>query len=90
MTFCVAASTVMAQPSAYRVPRETAQVKAGAGADLVQAICGLCHSLDYITTQPPQRGEAFWQASVTKMVRVYGADLQGREAEIVAYLSAHY
>jgi mono/diheme cytochrome c family protein len=87
---CVAASTVSAQPVTYRLPRETAQLKPAAGADVVQANCGLCHSLDYITTQPPHRGAAFWQASVTKMIRIYGAELNGREAEIVAYLAANY
>ena len=80
-----------AQPMVYRLPRETADLMPGRGADAVQANCGLCHSLDYISMQPPQRGAAFWQASVTKMVRVYGAPIpHAREQEIVDYLAANY
>lgn len=85
------ASGAGAQQTGYRLPRETADLKPGAGADAVQANCGLCHSLDYIAMQPPQRGAAFWQASVTKMVRVYGAPIApAHEQEIVDYLAANY
>ena len=84
-------SSAAAAPINYRLPQETAQLKADAGAELVQANCGTCHSLDYITTQPPRRGEAFWHASVTKMIKVYQAPVDEADAaRIAAYLAANY
>jgi len=60
-------------------------------AELVAAHCAACHSLDYILTQPPSRGTAFWQSEVAKMVGVYGAPVPPEDAaRITAYLAAHY
>ena len=87
----IAPAVTEAAPVNYRLPQENAQLKAGAGVELVQANCGTCHSLDYITMQPPQRGQAFWQASVTKMIKVYQAPIAEQDAAgIAAYLSSHY
>jgi len=84
-------AVTQAAPVNYRLPQENAQLKAGPGMELVQANCGTCHSLDYITMQPPQRGQAFWQASVTKMIKVYQAPIAEHDAGgIAAYLSSHY
>ena len=44
------------------------------GVELVTAQCLLCHSVDYITTQPPL-SRAQWQAALTKMQQKYGAPL---------------
>jgi mono/diheme cytochrome c family protein len=93
LAFCLAASSVVvaAEPVPYRLPRETAELKAGPGSDVASAQCGLCHSVDYITTQPPGRGAAFWQASVTKMIHIYGAPVSEADAAIIAtYLAANY
>ena len=91
LALAVLALAANAAPIQYRLPRETAGLKPGAGVERAEAQCGLCHSLDYITTQPPARGTAFWQASVTKMIRVYGAEVPEAEAsEIAAYLAANY
>ena len=58
-------------------------------AALVEAHCSACHSIDYITTQPPGKGRDFWQAEVTKMVTVYGAPVPAEDAaRIAAYLGA--
>jgi len=63
---------------------------AGPDAELVAAHCAACHSLDYILTQPPGKGAAFWQAEVTKMVGVYGAPVPPAEAaRISAWLASH-
>lgn len=93
LVFLLAASSfgVAAAPVPYRLPRETAELKQAPGADVATAQCGLCHSVDYITTQPPGRGAAFWQASVTKMIRVYGAPVSEADAATIAsYLAANY
>ena len=60
---------------------------------MVQNNCTACHSADYIKTQP--RGEKFkkdfWQAEVTKMIKVYGAPIDDADVgKIVDYLTANY
>ena len=50
-----------------------------------------CHSVDYIITQPrgPQFKKDFWQAEVTKMIKVYGAPIDEADVgKIADYLAA--
>ena len=86
-------STGHAAPVSYKLPDETAAFKPGANLETVQNNCTACHSADYIKTQP--RGEKFkrdfWQAEVTKMIKVYGAPIDEKDAgKIVEYLAATY
>jgi hypothetical protein len=46
----------------------------GPNAALAQAKCVICHSADYIYTQPPLT-KAQWTAEVTKMQKAYGAPI---------------
>ena len=83
----------IAAPVNYTFPEETAAFKPGPNLDVVQSNCTGCHSADYIKTQP--QGEKFkkdfWQAEVTKMIKVYGAPIdQADVGKIVEYLSATY
>ncbi|WP_076866717.1 SorB family sulfite dehydrogenase c-type cytochrome subunit [Bradyrhizobium mercantei] len=83
----------IAAPVNYTLPEETAAFKPGPNLDVVQSNCTGCHSADYIKTQP--QGEKFkkdfWQAEVTKMIKVYGAPIdQADVGKIVDYLSATY
>ncbi|TWB87479.1 sulfite dehydrogenase (cytochrome) subunit SorB [Bradyrhizobium macuxiense] len=83
----------IAAPVNYTLPEETAAFKPGPNLDVVQSNCSGCHSADYIKTQP--QGEKFkkdfWQAEVTKMIKVYGAPIdQADVGKIVEYLSATY
>ena len=76
--------------AAYRLPPDPA-VKLGEGEDaaLAEANCSACHSLEYITNQPPAMGPAFWAAEVTKMRSVYGAGIDDDTARrIAAFLAA--
>jgi hypothetical protein len=41
-----------------------------------------CHSVDYIAIQPPKKGQAFWEAEVTKTIKTYKAP--NDEADIKA------
>jgi hypothetical protein len=82
-----------AKPITYRLPDETAQLKPGPNLDVAQNNCTACHSADYIKTQP--QGSAFkkdfWQAEVTKMIKVYGAPIDDADVpKIVEYLSQTY
>ncbi len=86
-----ATSGIAAKPMSYTLPEETAQFKPGPNLETVQANCSACHSADYIHTQP--RGEKFkkdfWQAEVTKMIKVYGAPIEEADVgKIVEYLTA--
>ena len=85
--------TALAAPVNYTVPEETSALKPGPNLEVVQNNCTACHSADYIKTQP--QGEKFkkdfWQAEVTKMIKVYGAPIdQADVGKIVEYLSATY
>ena len=89
----VSIGATIAAPVNYTLPEETAAFKPGPNLDVVQSNCTGCHSADYIKTQP--QGEKFkkdfWQAEVTKMIKVYGAPIdQADVGKIVDYLSATY
>ncbi len=84
---------VGAKPMSYDLPEETAALKPGPNVELAQGNCMGCHSVDYIITQPrgPQFKKDFWQAEVTKMIKVYGAPIDDSDAsKIVDYLAATY
>lgn len=62
----------------------------GDGKTLVESFCVACHSLRYITTQPPLAAKQ-WAATVDKMVQAYGAVVPDEaRAQLVAYLQAHF
>jgi len=82
----------LAQPISYKLPEETAAFRAGPNLDTVKNNCAGCHSADYIETQPQMaKKKDFWQAEVTKMIKVYGAPIQEADiGKIVDYLAATY
>jgi mono/diheme cytochrome c family protein len=82
-----------AAPVSYTLPDETAAFKPGANVEAVKNNCTACHSSDYVQTQPrgPKFTRDFWQAEVTKMIKVYGAPIDDADAgKIVDYLTANY
>jgi len=82
-----------AKPFGYQLPEETAAFKPGPNLETVQNNCSACHSADYIKTQPqgPKFKKDFWQAEVTKMIKVYGAPIDEADvSKIVDYLAATY
>jgi sulfite dehydrogenase (cytochrome) subunit B len=83
---------VTAAPVNYQLPDEVAAFKPGPNLEVVQGNCSACHSADYINTQPPMKnGKEFWQAEVTKMIKVYGAPIDDADVgKIVDYLAATY
>lgn len=74
------------------LPQETSQLKAStrAGHQAASAWCVMCHSVDYINSQPPMPS-AFWHAEVTKMVKVYGAPIPEDQVKLISeYLGTTY
>jgi hypothetical protein len=95
MTAILAANSgrLEAKPVAYKLPEETAELKPGPNVETARNNCTACHSADYIQTQPrgPKFKKDFWQAEVTKMIKVYGAPIDEADVgKIVDYLSATY
>jgi mono/diheme cytochrome c family protein len=73
------------------LPQETATLKPGAGADAANGQCLICHSAEYITTQPRDKPLAFWKAEVAKMKKVYGAPIPDDQIDSLAeYLTRSY
>lgn len=78
-----------AEPS-FKLPPETAILKSAPGVELVQGQCVLCHSLDYISTQP-RLTSTQWRATLTKMQSKYGAPLVTNTVDqLVDYLTRNY
>jgi sulfite dehydrogenase (cytochrome) subunit B len=97
LAFAAAAGLVRgsakAAPISYTLPNETAAFKPGPNLEVVQNNCTGCHSADYINTQPrgPKFKKDFWQAEVTKMIKLYGAPIDDADVgKIVEYLAATY
>jgi mono/diheme cytochrome c family protein len=84
---------VIAAPVNYKLPEETAAFKPGPNLEVVQNNCTACHSADYVGIQPrgPKFKKDFWEAEVTKMIKLYGAPIQEADVpKIVEYLAATY
>ena len=84
-------ASAYAVPVSYTLPEESAAFKPGTNLEVVQNNCTACHSTDYINSQPRGRKKDFWQAEVTKMIKVYGAPIEDADVgKIVDYLAATY
>jgi cytochrome c553 len=87
------AASAAAAPLSYQPPSETAELAPGPNVEFAQGFCSVCHSLDYITTQPRQLPDpaAFWTAEVSKMQKAYGARLSDdNKQKIIEYLAQVY
>ena len=74
----------------WQLPSETTKLKPGPGAELVVGNCLLCHSGDYISTQPRLTRPA-WKATVEKMRAKYGAPIATNKVdELLDYLVTNY
>ena len=75
------------------LPRETAAyvVSDLPGYQLVQRNCVGCHSADYAAMQPPASARAYWDATVKKMKKPFGAQFPDEDiAAMVDYLVKTY
>jgi sulfite dehydrogenase (cytochrome) subunit B len=77
----------------YPLPPENTTLANAPDVDIVRANCTVCHSADYITTQPRSypNPEAVWSAEVNKMRKTYGAQVDDSVVpQIVGYLTKAY
>jgi sulfite dehydrogenase len=73
-----------------QLPPETGAFKQDTGAEVANGQCLICHSVEYVTMQPPMP-RAFWKASVQKMQQKYGAPITDAQVDpIVDYLTRNY
>jgi cytochrome c551/c552 len=73
-----------------QLPPETGAFKQDAGAEIANGQCLVCHSVEYVTTQPPMQ-RAFWKASIVKMQQKYAAPIPDNQVEALAdYLTKNY
>ncbi len=83
--------SVLAAGLKIELPADRATLRPGPGSDLASGQCLICHSADYITTQPPGKPLAFWKAEVEKMKKVYGAPIPDDQIDpVAAYLARTY
>jgi sulfite dehydrogenase (cytochrome) subunit B len=88
-----AAVSVAAQPLILKLPGETAAFAPGPNLDVVKSDCGVCHSADYILTQPRTLSDkrGFWRNEVNKMIKAYHAPIKEEDVpKIIEYLTATY
>jgi sulfite dehydrogenase len=72
------------------LPPEVNSFKQDAGAEIANAQCLICHSVEYVTIQPKMQ-RAFWKAGVQKMQQKYGAPITDAQVEpLVDYLVRNY
>lgn len=90
LVFPVAFVLVQAAETKFALPPETSKLKPGAGAEIVTAQCLICHSADYIGTQPRLAAPA-WKGIVVKMQQKYGSPLSTNQMDsVVEYLVKNY
>jgi cytochrome c551/c552 len=83
--FCVASFA-----AEIRLPLETEAFKEDPGAEIANAHCLICHSVEYVSIQPPL-SRVFWKSSVQKMQQKYGATVPDDQVErLVDYLTKNY
>ncbi|HET7381770.1 MAG TPA: cytochrome c [Pseudolabrys sp.] len=88
-TFVIAfTAALIALPAAAE---QVIKLKPGPGADKVEANCQACHSLSYIPMNSPFLNAAGWDATVTKMIKAFGAPIDDADAKAIAdYLKKNY
>src|SRR5205823_3951860 len=73
-----------------QLPPETGTFKQDAGAEIANGQCLICHSVEYVSTQPPM-ARPFWKSSIQKMQQKYAAPIPDDQVEPLAdYLTKNY
>ena len=87
----LAAATILtAGTMKIELPAETGVFKPGKNVEIANGQCLVCHSVEYISTQPAL-ARPFWAGSVKKMREKYGAAIPEDQVEpLLDYLTVHY
>jgi len=73
-----------------QLPLETKTFKQDAGAEIANGQCLICHSVEYVTMQPPMP-RAFWKSAVLKMQQKYAAPITEAQVDpLTDYLTRNY
>jgi sulfite dehydrogenase len=89
-TVSLAATLARAVALDIQFPPETGSFKQDAGAELANGQCLICHSVEYVTMQPPM-ARPFWKSAVQKMQQKYAAPITDAQIEpLVDYLTRNY
>ncbi len=87
------AGTAGAAALTIALPTETAVYKPSAlpGYELVQRNCMTCHSAQYVASQPATSPRTYWDATVKKMKKPFGATFADADIPaMVDYLTKTY
>jgi hypothetical protein len=97
LTLTLCAATAIAAMPAFaldvQLPPETARFKPSdlPGYALAQRNCMTCHSVHYVQTQPPTSSRTYWEATVKKMKKPFGAQFPDADIPaMVDYLTKVY
>jgi len=81
---------LLAATGRFSLPPESAALKTRPGVELANSQCLLCHSADYISTQP-RLSTAQWRSVVVKMQTKYGAPVATNQIDNLAdYFARNY
>ena len=95
LLFAAAAMSIAAPALALEVkfPPETAAYRVSdlPGFGLVRQNCLICHSAHYVQSQPPASSRSYWEATVKKMKKPFGAQFADEDIPaMVDYLVKTY
>jgi sulfite dehydrogenase len=93
MTIAAVTGPSSGQQRSITLPNETATYVASElpGYQLVQRNCAGCHSAQYVAMQPPSSPRAWWDATIKKMKKPFGAPFPDDDiAPMVDYLVKTY
>jgi len=93
LTAVLVAGPSAGQKRTFTLPPETAAYAASdlPGYQLVQRNCLGCHSAHYAAMQPPSSSRTYWDATVKKMKKPFGAPFPDEDvAAMVDYLVKTY
>jgi cytochrome c551/c552 len=91
LALAMVGATVEAKDITLPADQSKLRPSALAGYEVAQQKCGICHSADYISYQPPAMTQTQWTAEVAKMKKAFGAPLSDTDIKLVgAYLAVTY
>jgi len=87
----IAAFLITAVAAGTVADEQPVRLKKAEGLDKVEGNCVSCHSLDYVLMNSPFPSAAVWDATVTKMIKAFGAPIDEADAKVIAnYLKRNY